>query len=59
MSPIGIVLLVILVLILFGGIGGPYIHSGIQPGYGFGYGGIGVVGVILIVVLILVLSGRL
>ena len=58
-SPIGIVLLVILVLILFGGIGGPYIHSGILPGYGFGYGGIGVVGVILIVVLILVLSGRL
>jgi hypothetical protein len=58
MSTIGIVLVVILILVLLGGIGGPYVHTGIPLGYGGGIGGISVVGVILIIVLILALNGR-
>ena len=59
MSPLGIVLLVILILVLFGGVGGPRIGAPWQYGYGFGNGGIGVVGVILIVILILWATGRI
>ena len=39
MSPIGIVLLAILVLILIGGVGAPYIGNPWPNGYGFGWGG--------------------
>jgi hypothetical protein len=58
MSPIGLVLVVLLVLILVGGLGGPYLGAPWASGYGVGYGGMGVVGVILIIVLILALTGR-
>ena len=59
MSPLGIVLVIILILLLFGGIG-PHFYSGLpyRAGYGYGYGGIGVVGAILIIVLIAALMGR-
>jgi hypothetical protein len=52
---LGLTLVIILVLALFGGffpIGGNY-------GYGFGGGGIGVVGIILIILVVLLLTGRL
>jgi hypothetical protein len=57
-SPLGIVLVVILILVLLGGVG-PHFYTGApwQPGYGFGNRGIGVIGVILIVILILWLMG--
>lgn len=60
MSPLGLILVVILVIVLLGGVG-PYFHEGTpwRPGYGFGTGGIGVVGIILIIVLILILTGRI
>ena len=58
MSLLGIVLIVILILVLLGGVGGPYISPNWQYGYGGGHYGIGIVGVILIVILILVLMGR-
>jgi hypothetical protein len=51
------ILLVLLVIILLGGIGGPYL--GVPYGYGLGHGGIGVIGIILIVVVILAIMGRL
>jgi Protein of unknown function (DUF3309) len=57
-SPLGIILVVILLFVLLGGFV-PHVYTGApwQPGYGFGNRGIGVVGVILIVVLILWLMG--
>ena len=58
MSPLGIVLTIILILILFGGLGGGTIIGAWPRGYGYGYGGISVIGVILIIVLILALTGR-
>ena len=58
MSTLGVILVGILVVILLGGLGAPYVNPGWQRGYGAGNAGIGVIGVILIVVLILVLSGR-
>ena len=53
---LGILLIVLIVLFLFGGV-----VSWAPGGYGYGYGhrGIGVVGIILIVILVLVLLGRL
>jgi hypothetical protein len=57
LSPIAIVVLIVLVLILVGGLGGPYVGMPWRTGYGVGYGGMGVVGLILIVVLILLLTG--
>jgi hypothetical protein len=58
MSPLGIILVVILVLILLGGIG-PNIYPGTpwRAGYGFGNGGIGIVGILLIIVVIMLLTG--
>lgn len=58
MSVLGIVLIVILILVLVGGVGGPYVVPNWQYGYGAGHYGIGIVGIILIVILILVLMGR-
>lgn len=59
-SPLGIVLVIILVIILLGG-GLPHVYHSAPwgPGYGFGNRGIGIVGVILIIVLILWLAGYL
>lgn len=57
MSPLGVVLLVVLVLVLFGGIGGP--RFGVPLGYGAGYYGIGGVGLVLVILIVLLLLGRL
>jgi hypothetical protein len=59
MSILGIVLLVILVAILLGGVGGPYVSAPWGYGYGFGHGGIGVIGVLLIILIVLLAMGRL
>lgn len=58
MSPLGLVLLVLVILILLGGVG-PVFYQGApwRAGYGFGNGGIGVIGVILIIVVVLLLAG--
>jgi hypothetical protein len=58
MSPVGLILVVLLVLILVGGLGGPYIGAPWSIGYGGGYYGIGGIGLILVIVLVLVLLGR-
>ena len=58
MSLLGIVLVVFLILVLIGGVGGPYIHPNWRVGYGTGYGGVGIIGVILLVLLLLILLGR-
>ena len=60
MSTLGLVLVIFLVVILLGGVG-PHFYSGAPwgPGYGFGYGGIGLVGILLIVVIVLLLTGRM
>lgn len=58
MSPLGIVIVVILVIVLLGGVG-PYFHSGLpyRPGYGYGNGGIGIIGILLIIALVWLLFG--
>lgn len=53
MSPLGIVLLVVLVLLLVGGL--PVFPYAV----GWGYGPSGIIGVVLVVVLILLLLGKL
>lgn len=58
MSLVATVLVVILILILLGGLGGPYIGAPWPAHYGVGYGGMSVLGIILIIVLILALTGR-
>lgn len=60
MSPLGLILLLILIVILLGGIG-PHFYQGAPwgPGYGWGNGGIGVVGILIIVLIVLLLTGRL
>lgn len=59
MSLLGLVLVILLVLILAGGLSGPYIGAPWRYGYGFGHGGVGVIGVILIILLVLLVMGRL
>jgi hypothetical protein len=54
---VGLVLLIVLIVILLGGLGGPWNTAG--PFYGTGYYGGGGLGLILVIVLILVLLGRL
>jgi hypothetical protein len=58
MSALGLVLLVIVVIVLLGGVGGPYVYPGFQSGYGLGWRGNGAIVVALILVLLLVLLGR-
>jgi hypothetical protein len=52
----GLILLIFVLCILFGGIGS-WSPGGL--GYGYGHSGIGVIGVILIIVVVLMLVGRL
>jgi hypothetical protein len=52
---IGLILLIILIIFLFGGFSGRFGGYG----YGYGHGGIGVIGVIMIIVVVLLLTGRL
>jgi hypothetical protein len=58
MSPLGLIILVILILILLGGVG-PVFYQGApwRPGYGYGNTGIGAIGIILIILVILFFSG--
>lgn len=60
-SPLGIIVVIILVIVLLGGVG-PHFYNDApwQPGYGYGNRGIGVIGVILIIVVVwLLFGGRL
>jgi hypothetical protein len=59
MSVIGLVLVVLLVFILLGGVGGPYVGAPWGYGYGAGHYGVGGVGLILVILVILVVLGRL
>lgn len=56
MSPLGLIILVILAVLLFGGYRGGF---GRGYGYGYGHGGMGILGIILVVVLILFLLGKI
>jgi hypothetical protein len=56
-SPLGIVVVILLVLILFGGFAGPRFNPNWQYGYGYGNGGLGIVGVVLAIFVILWLLG--
>lgn len=53
--PLGYLLLVLLVIVLFGGVSGRFGGYG----YGFGHSGIGVIAVVLIVLGVLMLMGRI
>ena len=55
---IGLILVIILIIILLGGIGGPYVNPNWQYGYGSGHYGMGIIGIVLVVLLILILLGR-
>ena len=55
---IGLILLIILIVILLGGVGGPYVGAPWTYGYGYGHAPIGIFGVLLIVLLIWVIMGR-
>src|ERR1700741_246364 len=52
---IGLILVIILIVFLFGGFSGRFGGYG----YGYGHGGIGIIGIILIVLLVLGLTGLL
>ena len=52
---LGLILVILLVIFLFGGFSGRFGGYG----YGYGHGGVGVIGTILIIVVILMLLGRI
>ena len=52
---LGLILVIILAIFLFGGFSGRFGGYG----YGYGHGGIGVIGVILIIIVVLMLMGRI
>lgn len=60
MSPLGVILVVILVIVLLGGTG-PYFYQGApwRPGYGLGTPLNGLLGVVLVIIVILWLTGHL
>lgn len=51
----GLILLIVLIIVLFGGLG----NLGGGPGYGYGPIGFGLPGILLLVVIILLVTGRL
>jgi Protein of unknown function (DUF3309) len=55
MSPLGLIVLIVLVIFLLGGFSGRFGGYG----YGYGHGGIGIIGIILIVIVVLMLLGRI
>lgn len=55
----GLILVILLVLILVGGVGGPYLGAPWPHAYGLGNSGISVVGLVLIILVVLLLTGRL
>jgi hypothetical protein len=52
---LGLILVVLLVIFLFGGFSGRFGGYG----YGYGHGGVGIIGTVLIIVVILMLLGRI
>jgi hypothetical protein len=60
MSPLGWLVVIILIIVLLGGVG-PHYYTGMpwRTGYGYSYGGVGVIGVILIIFVILALFGHI
>jgi hypothetical protein len=52
---IGLILIILLVIFLFGGFSGRFGGYG----YGYGHGGVGLIGTILIIVVVLMLLGRI
>jgi hypothetical protein len=52
---VGLVILIVVVLLLFGGFSG----LGGRPFYGTGYAGGGVLGLVVVIVLVLLLLGRI
>jgi hypothetical protein len=52
---IGLILIIILAIFLFGGFSGRFGGYG----YGYGHGGVGVIGVLIIILVVMVLTGRL
>jgi hypothetical protein len=52
---LGLILIIILVIFLFGGFSGRFGGYG----YGYGHGGMGIIGIVLIVLVVLLLMGRL
>lgn len=54
MSPIGVVLLILLILLLVGGLP----HWGYMADRGYGYWPSGSLGLVLVIVLVLVIAGR-
>jgi len=52
---LGLILVILLVIFLFGGFSGRFGGYG----YGYGHGGVGIIGTILIVVVVLMLLGRI
>jgi Na+/melibiose symporter-like transporter len=52
---LGLILVILLVIFLFGGFSGRFGGYG----YGYGHGGIGIIGIILIIIVVLMLMGRL
>jgi hypothetical protein len=52
---LGLILVILLVIFLFGGFSGRFGGYG----YGYGHGGVGIIGTILIIVVILMLLGRI
>jgi hypothetical protein len=55
MSPLGLILLIVLVIFLLGGFSGRFGGYG----YGYGHGGVGLIGIILIIIVVLMLLGRI
>jgi hypothetical protein len=56
---IGWILVIVLIVLLIGGVGGPYVNTTWPHGYGLGWPGNSALGVVLIILLILVLLGRI
>lgn len=52
---LGLILVIVFAVILFGGFSGRFGGYG----YGYGHGGIGVIGVVVIVLVVLIILGRL
>jgi hypothetical protein len=51
------ILLIVLVIILLGGLGGPYVNPGWRPGYGAGWYGNGLIGLVLLILVVWLLVG--
>jgi Protein of unknown function (DUF3309) len=55
----GLILVIVLILILLGGFGGPYVGAPWPHAYGLGTGPVSLVGVVLVILVVLLLLGRI